>query len=218
MRLFAAVHPSLRALEHLETAVDSVRGPGRPGLRWTPPEGRHVTLAFYGEVGEGFLEDLAQALDDVGGAHPCFPAALRGAGVFEGRTLWVGCSGDGWLPLMTAAGRVGAEVLGRAPDGRSRPHLTVARANGRLRAERGRRGRRADRAPSRVGRRGPAVGRRGPAGDAEPAALAHALALYTGPTWAVEEVALVRSRPGAGPGGGPLYDVVHRSPLRPVAG
>lgn len=216
MRLFAAVHPPAPVLAHLETALASVRGGEGRGLRWTPPEDRHITLAFYGEVPEGYLEDLAQALDDVAGGHPPFEASLRGAGLFDGRTLWVGCAGDGWGPLMASGGQVGMGLLGRAEDGRSRPHLTVARLGGRARGRRG-----DGRGGGRVA--GPGGGRtlgggqasaRGTAGD--PAALAHALALYTGPSWTVGEIALVSSRLGAGPSGTPRYDVVHRAVL--VAG
>jgi 2'-5' RNA ligase len=138
MRLFVAVQPPPDVLDHLETALAVVRGGlGGPWLRWTPPDHRHITLAFYGEVPEGHLDDLAGALDDAALAQPRFDAAVRGAGVFGGRTLWVGCSGDGWGPLMTAAGQIGADLLGRHPDDRSRPHLTVARVGDRARARRG---------------------------------------------------------------------------------
>jgi len=199
MRLFAAVTPPDNVLEHLETALASVRGGQGSGPRWTLPEARHITLAFYGEVPEGYLDDVVGALDDVAAAHPSFAAALRGAGLFDGRTLWVGCSGDGWGQLMSAASRIGTDLLGRAEDRRSRPHLTVARVAGRGRAA-----------------RGPA---RGADPDAvDPAGVAHALALYTGPTWTVDEVALMSSRLGAGRGGSPRYDVVHRSALAAVAG
>lgn len=202
MRVFAAVQPPPAVLEHLENALAVVRGgapasarprSGSPtGLRWTAPEDRHITLAFFGEVPEGYLDDLTQGLDDVARQHDVFEAALRGAGLFDGRTLWVGCAGDGWPGLMADACALGTELLGRAEDRRSRPHLTVARAR-------------------------PARGR-GAGPDALPGALAHTLALYTGPAWAVTELVLVRSQLGAGPGGHPVHDVVHRSALRAVAG
>ena len=119
MRLFVAVRPPPDVLDHLETALTAVRGGvAGPSLRWTPPGHRHITLAFYGEVPEGYLDDLASALDDAALAQPRFDAALRGAGVFGGRTLWVGCSGAGWGPLMTAAGQIGApryDVVHRSP-------------------------------------------------------------------------------------------------------
>lgn len=234
MRLFAAVRPPDDALDHLEGALASVRGgpaarprPGQAGLRWTPPADRHVTLAFFGQVPEGYLDELAVALDDVARATVPFEASLAGAGLFDRRTLWIGCTGDGWTALMTAAGAIGSEVAGRPADGRNRPHLTVARARP------GSGGRDARRASGRDRGRGlraglgaghgAGVGRGDrPTAPAErsvdPATLAHALALYRGPVWTVREVELVASRLGAGPGGSPVHDVVHRSGLGPVAG
>lgn len=226
MRLFAAVLPPPRAADHLENALAVVRGDagpgagvvGRPGrtdgLRWTPPEDRHITVAFFGEVPEGYVPDVAGALDDVAAARPAFEASLRGAGLFDGRTLWIGCAGAGWTELMSAACGVGTELLGRAEDRRSRPHLTVARARGGGggRSGGGRSGRRGAQGADGGGRRGPA------SVVLDPAALAHALALYSGPAWTVREVVLVSSRLGAGTGGSPQHDVVHRSALLAVAG
>src|SRR5665647_3837775 len=120
MRLFVAVTPPANVLEHLEAALASVRGGQGSGLRWTLPEARHITVAFYGEVPDGYLDDVVGGLDDVAPAHRSFEAALRGAGLFDGRTLWVGCSGEGWGPLMSAAGRIGTDLLGRAGDRRGR--------------------------------------------------------------------------------------------------
>jgi 2'-5' RNA ligase len=214
MRLFAAVQPPLVALGHLETALTTVRG-GRPepSLRWTLPDDWHITLAFYGEAPEGYLDDVARALDDLGRTLPPFDAALRGAGLFDGRTLWVGCSDGGWGPLMTGTGRIGAEVLGRPADRRSRPHLTIARVSSRARGDVDRGARDSwDRRVRDSRDRGARDGRSSFSG--EPASLAHALALYTGPTWTVGEIALMSSTLGAGLSGASRYDVVHRSPLR----
>ncbi|GEN79204.1 RNA 2',3'-cyclic phosphodiesterase [Actinotalea fermentans] len=225
MRLFAAVRPPDAALEHLEGALSSVRGgsaararAGQGGLRWTAPADRHVTLAFYGEVPEGYLEDLAAGLDAVAGEAEPFEASLAGAGVFDRRTLWVGCTGSGWPGLMAAAGAVGAEVAGRPADGRNRPHLTVARARAASGRRDGRRAGAPDRRRALGAGRVPAPGARQADGAVDPAELAHALALYRGPVWTVREVVLVASRLGAGPGGGPAHDVVHRSTIGTVAG
>lgn len=226
MRLFAAVQPPSSVLVHLENALAVVGGPGAAahdagragvrsgGLRWTPPEDRHVTLAFFGEVPEGYLDDVAQGLDDVARRHAPFAAALRGAGLFDGRTLWVGCTGDAWAPLMADACRLGTDLLGRAEDHRSRPHLTIARTTSGRRPG-GRRGSAGERGSRRADAGDPRAGM--PSG-VDPAALAHALALYAGPAWTVGEIVLVSSRLGAGSGGSPLHDVVHRSALPAVAG
>lgn len=225
MRLFAAVRPPEDALDHLERALASVRGgpaarprPGRAGLRWTAPPDRHVTLAFYGEVPDGYVEDLAAALDAVASAAEPFEASLAGAGVFERRTLWIGCTGVGWTGLMAAAGAVGAEVAGRPADGRNRPHLTVARARAGSGRGDGRRQAGRDRGRGIGPGQGDRVAATAAERSADPADLAHALALYRGPAWTVGEVELVASRLGAGPGGSPVHDVVHRSPLGAVAG
>lgn len=219
MRLFAAVQPPPAVLDHLENTLavtrgETVPGPGARqagGLRWTPPQDRHVTVAFFGEVPEGYLDDVAHGLDDVAARHRAFEAALRGAGLFDGRTLWVGCAGDGWAPLMADTCRLGTELLGLAEDHRSRPHLTIARNRGG-RARTGPPGGRGSR------RRDSGGPRTGAPSEADPAALAHALALYAGPAWIVSEVLLVRSQLGAGPGGSPRHEIVHRSNLPAVAG
>ncbi|NCT89936.1 RNA 2',3'-cyclic phosphodiesterase [Cellulomonas sp. APG4] len=197
MRLFAAVRPPIPVLEHLSGALLGVLGPSRPDdVRWTAEENWHLTLAFYGEVPEGAVEELTADLAGVARATAPFELSLRGAGVFSHRTLWIGASGDvqAMTGLSAAAAAVGADVTGREDDRpRHRPHLTV----GRVVAGRGGRARRTGRAVPQV------------------QALVHALSLYEGPTWEVDHVLLVHSRPGAGRGGGPLYEDVARFDLTP---
>lgn len=211
MRLFVAVVPPAPVLDHLDRALESVRGGADPDdargpLRWTPSDQRHLTLAFYGDVPDGALDDIANELSRVAAATGPFELSLRGAGVFDNRTLWVGCGGDtDRLGALTAeAVKVGRDVVGRGDERvRSRAHVTVARVPGR---EHGRQARQ----------------RRG-SGDAavvprDVALLAHALAVYQGPPWPVREIALIASRLGAGPGGHPLHTTLALLPLRAVAG
>jgi len=204
MRLFAAVRPPERVLHHLDLALRVVQDGGQraaphSSVRWTVPENRHLTTAFYGEVSDGAVDVLVDALRaGLADVRP-FELRLRGAGVFAHRTVWVGVSGDveGMHAVIDATGSAG-ESVGARPDTRvrSRPHMTV-------------------------GRIGPAAGarRRGsrrPAPEAaEGAALVHALSLYDGPAWQVDEVVLLRSQPGAGRGGGPLYTPLEGFSLAP---
>lgn len=201
MRLFAAVRPPEHVLAHLDLALRAVqeRQPHGPvaGVRWAPPENWHLTAAFYGDVSDGMADELADALGVGAAGIPRFELRLRGAGVFAHRTLWIGVSGevDGMRAVIAAAGAAG-ESVGARPDDRvrSRPHLTV-------------------------GRIGQATGGRGwsrrhpvPAASQE-SAVVHALSLYDGPAWQVDEVVLTRSEPGAGRGGGPLYTPLEHLPL-----
>ncbi|MEV7973140.1 RNA 2',3'-cyclic phosphodiesterase [Cellulomonas sp. NPDC089187] len=191
MRLFAALWPTEEVRAHLaatlrtSVGVDPQSSPGRgpDGIRWTAAECWHITLAFYGEVGDGRAEHVAEGLGTLTG--PPFDLWLRGAGVFAQRTLWAGVGGDleAVHRLSTAARGVG-EDCGIPGDHRvrSRPHVTL-------------------------GRVAPGPRHRGPS----PAdRLVHALSVYAGPVWPVDTLVLARSEPGRGRAGGPLYTVLDR--------
>jgi RNA 2',3'-cyclic 3'-phosphodiesterase len=215
VRLFAAVWPPDDVLDHLDLALATARG-GPAGLsssvRWSAREAWHVTAAFYGSLPDGSLAGLTAALRAELAGVGAYDLTLRGAGVFAHRTLWVGVGGDAdaQRAVSAACARAG-EAVGAAPDERprDRPHLTIGRVRPGARPPRRRSSR-------------PDFGRPGPGGAREPrsvdpgddaAALARALAVYSGPTWTVREVLLVESRPGAGRGGGPLYTPVERVAL-----
>ena len=205
MRLFAAVRPHHDVLDHLESALASVgrHGPGpatpeptAPGtVRWNAREVWHVTLAFYGEVPAGAVDEVVAGLERLAAESAPPRVTLRGAGVFSGRTLWIGTGGDtaGLVALCRGARDVGEEVLGRAEEReRVRPHLTVGRQVVDPRARRGRQRTRT----------------RGQADD-----VARALAVYEGPAWDAETILLVRSEPGRGAAGGPLYEDLATIPV-----
>lgn len=129
MRLFAAIVPPDDVLRHLDAAVQPVRD---DALRWTGVDAWHLTLAFYGEVPDGRVDELSERLGRAAGRHPPVQLALAGAGRFGERVLWVSCDGD--LPVLrkiaescTAAGRRVGVDEGR----RFRAHLTLARASSR---------------------------------------------------------------------------------------
>lgn len=199
-RLFAALSPSVEALDHLDLALSSLGAvaldDGRPSLRWTPRELMHLTVAFFGEVADGAADDLGRELDEVARSADPLGLHLRGAGTFEDRILFVGVGGDAEaLRRLSAATAEAASDVGLRLDRRprQRAHLTVARASGPRKTSR----RKTDPRPT-----GPGLGE-----------LAHALAVYEGPRFTADELCLVESTPGAGRSGGPLYEVVRTFPL-----
>ncbi|MYT72161.1 MULTISPECIES: RNA 2',3'-cyclic phosphodiesterase [unclassified Streptomyces] len=128
MRLFAAVLPPAGVVEELGGVVD--RLPGGDGVRWTGRGGWHLTLAFYGEVPDGTVEELSERLARAAGRTGAFTIGLHGGGQFGGRALWAGVRGD-----LAALGRLAerARAAGRksgieGEHRRYRPHLTLARA------------------------------------------------------------------------------------------
>lgn len=133
-RLFVAVSlpPSIkRSLEPL------ARGLG--DIRWLTPEQQHLTLRFIGELDNGRLNDVVEALAMVDGAP--FELRLKGIGHFpprgEPRVLWAGVERSAALAaLKRRIDRALAEA-GLPPEGRKfAPHVTLARIRGPLSRDR----------------------------------------------------------------------------------
>ncbi len=210
MRVFASLRPPSAVLDHLQHALDGVApvplDAGPPPLRWVPPEQRHVTLAFYGEVPDGAVDDLAAALAEVAAAIPVMDVQLAGAGVFSGATLWMGVRATdderALARLMAGAEGAGEGISRMEPRDRRRAHLTVARLSVRQQRDRADQRRRARRRGSLP-----------PPPTVDLPAIGHALSVYRGPVWRAAEIELVQSHLGAGRSGGPLHEVLATQPL-----
>lgn len=186
MRLFVSLPLPDHVQDHLALAVRSVTdldpapAPGRPALRWVPPEQRHITVAFYGEVPAGAVEELTEDLAAVAAAVPPLRLRLHGAGVFSGRTMWVGVQEDdggaALVALMAACEDVGSRYTDLERRDRRRAHVTLARVRDRR------------------------------AGADELTRRARALSVYAGPTWTAVSLRLVVSELGAGKGGTPVHE------------
>ncbi|MBK3581802.1 RNA 2',3'-cyclic phosphodiesterase, partial [Streptomyces sp. MBT65] len=89
MRLFAAVLPPAAIATELASVVAELRTlPTAGTLRWTGRPGWHYTLAFYGEVDEDAVPELAAHLERTARRVEPFGLAVRGGGQFgEGRAL-----------------------------------------------------------------------------------------------------------------------------------
>jgi 2'-5' RNA ligase len=130
-RAFVALVPPPAVLAAVESLVESVRAPG-DGLRWAPPEQRHLTLQFLGRVDDP--DRLVDVLTESLGAVPAFPLQLGGGGAFPqaGRAsvLWLGpAAGGAELAEVAAVVRRSTAAVGVDAEDRSfRPHLTLARA------------------------------------------------------------------------------------------
>ncbi|SFN01148.1 2'-5' RNA ligase [Pseudonocardia ammonioxydans] len=129
MRLFVAVTPPPDALDELRSATAAVRA-GSHGLRWSPPEQWHLTLAFLGEVDDRARHDVTERLGRAAARHAPCTLALAGAGRFGQRVLWARVDGDvDRLRRLAASVRAAARRARIAVEDRPyRPHLTLARA------------------------------------------------------------------------------------------
>jgi 2'-5' RNA ligase len=198
VRLFASVRPPTPVLDHLRDALALTTSGMDAPVRWTAEENWHLTVAFFGDVPDGAEGELADLLTAVAADAEPFELRLRGAGVFSGRTLWVGAAGDvDLMARLAAAARSAGEEVSRFRDTRARlrPHLTVGRVLDDGSAARRACSRDRERVPSAVDH------------------LVRVLATYEGPSWTVDALLLEQSWPGEGRGGGPRYAVRSSHPL-----
>jgi len=102
-----------------------------PDIRWTRPEGLHLTLKFLGEVPSDrvlYVTAALQALDP----FEKFEVEVRGFGFFPNavhpRVLWAGLEPPAGLIDLARRVEAALERLGFAPEDRPfHPHLTLAR-------------------------------------------------------------------------------------------
>ena len=111
-----------------------------------------MTLAFYGEVPGGAVDELALQLDAVAAELGPLAVQLAGAGVFSGTALWAGVRdadrpepwtdddpAGGLLALMARCEAAGEGISRLEPRDRRRAHLTLARLGRRGQRDGGRR-------------------------------------------------------------------------------
>lgn len=186
MRAFLALVPPTEVIEQL----DDVLAPRRDALaprgewRWTRPEHRHLTLAFLPELDDWREEDLVEAGQRWADRTAPARMSLRGAGAFPdpgaARVLWAGVDEAGPGTLEHWARTLRA---------------LASRAGGRVDGTRF--------LPHVTLAR--SVGGPRAAGH-----LLQALDTVETSTWTADEVCLVRSELGQGPGGTPRHTVLHR--------
>ena len=103
---------------------------GLGDVRWLLPEEQHLTLRFIGEVDNGRMEDVVEALTLVDGAP--FELRLGGIGHFpprgEPRIIWAGVEKSEPLKRLKRAVDRALDEIGLPAEGRKfTPHITLAR-------------------------------------------------------------------------------------------
>ncbi|AGB05142.1 2'-5' RNA ligase [Aciduliprofundum sp. MAR08-339] len=128
MRSFIAIEvPFTKEMESLQNSID-----GR--VKLVERENVHITLKFLGEIDEKTFEMVRQIVEDckVGS----FKITLRGVGFFPNeryvRVVWIGV--DNYEPIERMARCIDEKLrkIGFQREKSYVPHLTVARAKGRI--------------------------------------------------------------------------------------
>ena len=139
MRLFLALELAPALLGALESAIAPLRAEV-PDIAWVPPQKRHLTLKFLGDVPEDRVASVVALTDAVAHGHRPFGMQLRGIGAFpnfrRARVVWIGVEAEPRLELLHHDLEVAGESAGFDIEGRAfRPHITLARVRVPLAAD-----------------------------------------------------------------------------------
>jgi 2'-5' RNA ligase len=140
LRLFVALElPEAihQALAGIQRQLRKAAGARADEVRWTAPEGMHLTLQFLGAVPEGQVDEVSAAVARTAAVGRPLSLRLGGVGGFPNarrpRVIWVGV--DGEVALLAELARALGErlrPLGFPPEERAfKAHLTLGRARDR---------------------------------------------------------------------------------------
>jgi len=183
-RTFVAIYPSPEAIEHLDEFLDVRREAG--SFRWTEPFQWHLTLAFFDNVPDRSFDALVEGLEAAVGKRSAMTAEIAGGGAFP------------------HVGR--AKVLWAGVDADDAAELEkLAKGCRAAGATAG--------APPAGERFRPhlTLARINP--PIEATKWVRLLDAYRGPSWPIEEIALVESHLGEGPKRRPRHEVVATFPF-----
>lgn len=134
VRAFAALELPDAVLRRLAGLGAALRAAGPPGLvRWSRPDGLHLTLQFYGDVQPERLAGLQAALAAIAAQSEPITLGLSGLGAFpdaaHARVVWVGVAGQvDRLRSLQGAIEAASSPLGFPAERRPfHPHLTLGR-------------------------------------------------------------------------------------------
>lgn len=135
IRAFLAIDPPGEVRAALASAQRDLKRTLSGSIRWVAPQGIHLTLKFFGNVGEGEVARISTTMIKVVNQRTPLDLTIESIGVFphlrRPRVLWLGTGGD-VLPLDKLVEKTEYAL---AENGFARetrpftPHWTLARIN-----------------------------------------------------------------------------------------
>lgn len=104
------------------------------GVRWTRPEGIHLTLKFFGDIDENEIASISDIVERTAKGYEGLFLKMGKLGAFpnnrRARVLWLGVEGEtDKLASLQGSMEDAFEALGFVRERRSfKPHLTLGRA------------------------------------------------------------------------------------------
>ena len=128
MRAFIAIDvPYTKRIEDLQNSIEG-------HVKLVERENIHITLKFLGEIDRAILENIKKIVDDCKVGK--FSINLKGVGFFPNaryiRVVWIGV--NNYEPIVKMARCIDEKLskIGFKKEKNYVPHLTIARAKGRI--------------------------------------------------------------------------------------
>jgi 2'-5' RNA ligase len=136
LRLFIAIEIGEQEKKSLERLQSRLRHK-LPSVRWVKPGAIHLTLKFLGDIDEGEVPRIRDALAASAAKCAAFAFTLRGIGAFPNekspRVIWIGVDEpSGLLAALAATLIARLSSAGFPPEDRPfSPHITIGRVKER---------------------------------------------------------------------------------------
>jgi 2'-5' RNA ligase len=133
IRAFLAILPPEDVLQAMSGLQEKLKREARGQISWTRPEGRHLTLKFFGDVSMEDVDKISAAVQKRVASGFSLNLKVEKLGVFpdarKPRVLWCGMAGDvARLSVLQKQLDTDFDALGFPKDDRPfRAHLTLAR-------------------------------------------------------------------------------------------
>jgi RNA 2',3'-cyclic 3'-phosphodiesterase len=130
MRTFVAIDIPPEIRDGIRELIATLRR-APSNVRWSRPEGLHITLKFLGEIPPDKVDSVKLTLQSLPAAEP-IAVSITGAGFFPNerapRVLWLGIEAGPELAQLAARVEDSLAPLGIAKEDRPfSPHLTLGR-------------------------------------------------------------------------------------------
>jgi RNA 2',3'-cyclic 3'-phosphodiesterase len=141
IRAFVAIELTHDVKEALKTLQGKLKSASRISVKWTDPEGTHLTLQFLGNIDSAIVNKITAGLESASSGIKPFSLRVSGLGVFPGQTrvrvVWIGLTGDlEMLSRLKKNIQNALEPLGFKPEARAfTPHLTLGRVRDDARSD-----------------------------------------------------------------------------------
>jgi 2'-5' RNA ligase len=141
IRAFIAIELPEEVKRTLTRLQERLKSSSRAPVRWSNPDGMHLTLKFLGNINSGTTGGIAAAMAEAVRGIRLFYLQVDGLGVFPSpsrvRVVWVGLTG-GTDKLERIQKNLDSKLmpLGFTPEARPfTPHLTLGRVREQARPE-----------------------------------------------------------------------------------